>query len=116
MPAAWPSTLPQQMDQEGYSETPPKLGIRTTMDSGPAKTRKRFSSGVRPISGSMPLTAAETEILDDFYLNTLQGGTLTFTWVHPRTGAAATFRFTKEPSYSSYGASFKTSLDLEIMP
>lgn len=113
---AWPGTLPQLVDQSGYSESPPNILLRSTVDSGPAKSRRRFTSGVRPITCSMILTAAELEILDAFYIDDMASGSLTFTWVHPRTQDAATFRFTKPPTYSPFGASYQVSLELEIMP
>ena len=114
--AELPSTLPQFLDQDGYTETPPKLMIRTQMEAGVPKRRRRFSSGVRPIKGQMILTFEETQILDDFFNITLSGGSNVFDWVHPRTQQPCVMGFVTEPQYTPQGAAFNASLDLEIMP
>ena len=117
MPTVWPVTLPQYLSTDGYSESPPELSVRTQMDAGPAKVRRRFTAGVRPVSGSVLLTEAQIEILDAFYVTTLEGGSLTFDWLHPRTAASATFRFTAVPKYSTQGGDlWRADLALEIMP
>jgi hypothetical protein len=112
----WPLTLPQLVDQQGYTESPPNIVIKSSVDAGPAKIRRRFTSGPRPINCGMILSAAEIEILDDFYINDIASGSLAFNWVHPRTQAAASFRFTKPPSYSPFGAQYQVAMELEIMP
>jgi hypothetical protein len=51
------------------------------------------------------MTAAQYSIFNDFRLNTLGGGALSFDWVHPITRAATTFRFRKPaPSVRSQGS------------
>lgn len=114
--ASWPLTLPQYIDQDGYQEKLPKLFIRTAMEAGIPKRRRRFSSSVRPIQGQMLLTFAEMQIFEDFYMNDLAGGSQTFDWVHPRTQAPCVMGFTSEPSVSAQGAAFILSMELEVMP
>lgn len=115
----WPVTLPQSVLVQGYSETPPQLSIRTDMDAGVAKVRRRFTSSIRPIECNTLLTAAQVATLDAFYLSTLEGGALRFEWNHPRTGATVEMRFMEPPQYTPAGGGvtyFNVSLKLEVMP
>ena len=114
---AWPGTLPQDVFVQGYSEQPPELALRTQMDIGPAKLRRRQTAAARPLKATVGLTRAQVATLDAFFLTDLAGGALSFTWTHPRTLAAATFRFVSRPSYvPESGASWLAELDLEILP
>ncbi len=113
---AWPSTLPQQLEQEGYSEVLQDPVARTSMDAGAPKTRLRFTAVSTYINGMLKLTAAEANTLDTFYKSDLFFGSTSFTWLHPRTGAACTMKFRKPPVFSALGAAFKADLELEILP
>ena len=114
----WPPGLPQLVAVEGYGEAPPETAVRTTMDAGPAKVRRRTTAGIRPLSVQLDLDAAQVETLDAFYVATLEGGALAFDWVHPRTQAAASLRFVRPPAYRPQGsdAAWRTVLQLEVLP
>lgn len=117
MPAAWPATLPQDVLIEGYAEAFPETRLRTPMDAGPAKMRRRFTAAVRPLKVSVPLTRDQVAALDTFFTTTLEGGALAFTWTHPRTLAAVTLRFVSAPQpVPDSGAWWRCALDLEVMP
>jgi hypothetical protein len=118
MPEAWPGTLPQEPLYDGFSETAPNTVLRTRMDAGPPKQRRRYTAGVRVFSMSLVLTKAQVAVLDDFYLNALNGGVDAFTWQHPRTLAAASLRFAGEPpTYKPWSDDCWTAtLTLEILP
>ncbi|QLH37711.1 MAG: hypothetical protein HWD60_00095 [Defluviicoccus sp.] len=45
MSAVWPSSLPQKPLVDGFSETAPNLVVRSPMDVGPAKVRRRATAG-----------------------------------------------------------------------
>lgn len=113
----WPSTLPQDVLQQGYQEDMPETTIRTQMDEGPAKIRRWGTAAVRNIKAQQTLTTSERAILDTFFNTTIQGGSLRFNWVHPVTKVAAEFRFTRPPVLTAIGADvFTASYELEIMP
>ena len=115
--ADWPDTLPELPLSGKYNEKPPSLLVRTQMDVGPAKVRRRFTAGVRPIKVSFFLTKDEVEILDKFFIETCQGGALPFTWVNPRTGEKKSLRFKSEPDYNHYAyINYDVNLELEILP
>lgn len=119
---AWPATLPQYVFAQGYEETFPDEVLRTQMDAGPAKVRRRFTAGTRPFSVQVPLTATQVADFDSFFLNDIAAGALSFDWVHPRTQAAATLRIVtpsppKLAGESGGGSStFVLSFSFEILP
>lgn len=113
----WPPSIPDSILVSGYSEKPPKNALRTQMDAGPAKVRRRSRSGARPISGAAMLTGAQLETFDAWFRETLADGTLRFDWIHPRTRQAVSMRFTEEPDYSAQGADWwSVSMKLEVLP
>lgn len=118
MPAVWPASLPKQGIFDGYSEQPPDLTVRTQMDAGPAKVRRRFQAGVRKVSAVMIMTRAQVATLETFFYTTLAGGTASFEIEHPRTCAIVVMRFTAPPGeYMRHGASnFRVPLQMEILP
>ncbi len=114
----WPATLPDTLSLEGLSDRLPSGAIRTQMDGGPVKQRRRFTAAVEPITGSLVLTAAQTEILDAFWLTTTKMGTLSFNWTHPRKLTAVEMRFvaTSPPQYTPAGGLYSVTLELEVLP
>jgi hypothetical protein len=115
--AVWPATLPQYVLAANYTEAVPDNSIRSETDVGPAKVRRRGTAAPRPISCQVLLTTAQRATLDDFYNTDTKAGSLTWTWVHPVTRAAATFRFVEPISFSATarGQLFTAALSLEIV-
>lgn len=116
--ASWPSTLPQSPLVRSLTETPPNDLIRTGMSVGPDKIRRRSTAGIRKFGMSIFLTKAQVQILDDFILSTLNGGTDIFTWKNHRTDAAISLRFVSLPSYRVIGNGdfYTAGLSLEELP
>jgi len=113
----WPATLPALVVQSGYSESLPDQAIETPTDAGPGKIRRRQTGTQRPLKCSIECTPAQVATFETFWLTTLAGGTLEFTWVHPRTQAAATLRFRKPaPTLVPLdGANFRIDMSLWIL-
>ena len=82
----WPHVLPQQLLVEGYGEQLSNQLIRTEMDAGPAKVRRRFTAAPRPVNGSIIVTPAQLVFFRNWYYNVLLGGSLRFGWTDPFTG------------------------------
>lgn len=118
MTDAWPGGLPQSPLLQGYSESPPDVALRTPMDGGVAKLRRRFTAATRPLQWAMICTKAQVATLDTFYSTTLVGGTLPFTFDHPRTTDNEEFRFIAPPVYVVIGSEdeWRVSVSLEQLP
>jgi phage-related protein len=118
---AWPVDLPQEILMKDYGENIPKILIRTPMGAGPAKVRRVTGMNSRFVNVGLWLTKAQVEIFDAFVMTTLLGGTLHFTWTHPRTEATIDCRIVCDqenaPSYGeASGDLIKISFTLEILP
>lgn len=81
MPLAqtWPITLPNNFQQNGYTEGDISNFVETAMDSGPAKRRKKQTKVYKPISGQMIITTAQKAIFQAFFTDTIGYGSLPFT-------------------------------------
>lgn len=117
MAAVWPPSLPQRQLVDGYEETLPNIVVRTQMEAGAAKVRRRYTAAVTPVRCNVVLTAAQAETLRTFFVDTVAGGALPFDWVNPLSNAAATYRFVEPPRWSALKPGLvMASLSLEIMP
>lgn len=115
--AVWPATLPQYVLAANYSEEVPDNTIRSETDVGPAKVRRRGTAAPAPISCQVMLTTTQRATLIDFYNTDTKSGSLTWTWLHPVTRAAVTFRFAKPISFSTTarGQRHIAALELEAV-
>jgi hypothetical protein len=114
--AVWPTSLPAPA-LNSVNETAPDNTIRSNVDRGPAILRRRTTANTRPISFSMVLTPAQTQILDDFYVEDTFSGAVSFNYTHPRTLQPVIARFVDKPTYSEVeGVAWNASVSLEIMP
>lgn len=117
--AIWPTTLPQELHQQGFSIQNPTGAVRTDMETGKAFQRRRYTAAVQPVSGQMFLTKEQYTTLLVFWRDTLGMGALEFDWVHPITGDLAKFRFNSNnpPQLSAVtGDLYQVRLSLEIVP
>lgn len=101
---SWPNTLPEYVLEQGFAEKNQDQAMETRMEVGPVKIRRRLTGAFKTFNVSMMMTSAQADTFESFWRSTLAGGTLPFDWVHPRSRAAATFRFRNPaPSYASAG-------------
>jgi hypothetical protein len=115
----WPLTLPQK-PKTNYSESSGVLLLRTPMDAGPAKIRRR---GTRPdtMQVSYDLSTTQVATLETFLKDTLQG-TARFGFVHPRTNQTVEVRVVPQGDGALYSTSYimpelwSVSLQLEVLP
>jgi hypothetical protein len=137
----WPAALPQYLLTRNYSEDDPDTVIRTQMDAGPAKIRRRFTAAVRQLAGMIVVDEDQLDTLSDFFMNDCAGGAIAFQWTmqrRQRDTAEPTdtsqitdtsllpltfvgtnnYRFVKPPRYSDTGdgAHYEAALSLEILP
>ena len=115
----WPASLPQS-PQKGFTETGGVLILRTPMDAGPAKQRRR---GQKPqeLSVNFVMTTEQTQVLETFVKDTLRG-TARFGFNHPRLNTVVETRIMPEGNGQLYSFSYlapgywNVSLQLEILP
>ena len=115
---SWPSDLPQKPLVQGFSETAPTLAVRSPMDVGPAKVRRRATAGVTQLKCAFRLSAAQRASLLTFWETPLAGGALSYSWTHPISGAAITCRIVEPPGFTpaAGGVSWVATVTVEILP
>lgn len=115
--ADWPASLPQSILIDGFDMKAGQQMLRSDMDAGPAKQRRRFSAYFTNINGKILVTTTQLDTLRSFFDLDLQGGSLEFNWVHPISNTAAVMRFVEEYSVTPIsGDKFFVMLRLEILP
>lgn len=99
-----------------YQETPPDGTIRSSMDVGVDKLRRRTTANIRPVSFRLFLKPDDVQILDNFYLSETVNGVEPFDFTNPRTKQQVKARFVQPPQYSSRSIGYDVSVSLEILP
>lgn len=74
----WPSTLPQRVLRDGYSEKLRDGRMFSRTQSGPGKVRRRYSSAVLPVSASLIIDEAQKARFERFWIEETAGGVLPF--------------------------------------
>jgi hypothetical protein len=120
MSAGWPPSLPQRFLLGTTDERQPAV-VRFQADAGPAKTRRLFANATRQVAWRLPpLTQAQRDTLDEFFITTLREGSLEFDHVDPSDGSVRQYRFLSPPRYSSEvnasGRLWLVSAQFEILP
>jgi hypothetical protein len=117
MAQVWPITLQQLLNESGFGITRGETVLRSDMDSGPAKTRRRFTKSVDSYTASIWVDETQYLTFENFYDTTLNGGTLPFTFPHPITQVPTDFRFKSPPKYSPVGGgTWSVSFEWEKLP
>lgn len=113
----WPLTLPQDYFI-GVSFQRRSAFAQFTVDAGPAMRRRAFGNASTDVKIPMLFRQQQMVTFDDFYINTVRDGALEFDWIHPVTGAPASYRFNEYPSFSialsAEGDLYQTTLNLEL--
>lgn len=112
----WPSTLPVKPLADGYQEEPQNAVIRTEMEMGTPKQRRRFTAVSDYIQCKFVLTKAQLTDFKTFWTATSKFGSLAFNWTHPTTGAACVARFMGAYQITGNGPYRVLSLKIEIIP
>lgn len=100
-----------------FQETPPNNIIRSTMDYGPDKVRRRSTANVRPIAFNLFVRNEDMDEIDSFYTTETLSGSIEFDFIHPRTKEGVKARFVSPPTYGDRsGIGYQVSISLEILP
>jgi hypothetical protein len=76
---AWPSTLPGALT-EGYGINPDSAVVRTDMDSGPARVRRRFSRTPTKVPVRFSFTQLEMYVFESWFKLEIASGAAWFTF------------------------------------
>lgn len=103
MAQTWPLTLQNKLSEANFSYEIADTALRSDMEIGPQKVRRRFTKGINQLTGSIYLTALEYSDFYNFYNTTLGSGTISFEFNHPITGVNTEWRFKGPARVSSIG-------------
>jgi len=113
----FPASIEQCFLLSGYTEQAEPNIIRSDVEVGPAKTRRRYTKPIINIKASMVVTAAQLQVFDDFYHGPLMSGALRFLFKDPRTGVQKEFRFIDPPVYQPITAeNWAVEMSIEVLP
>lgn len=115
----WPASLPQAPLVSGWSESGGPNIIRTPMDKGPAKQRRR-SAKPRPVNVSFMMTVEQVATFDTFVNDTIKG-VARFGFTNRRTGEVMECRIipSDDGMYNIStpgGRHYLVSMQFEILP
>jgi len=97
MAIVWPPGLPTAPQLGSYVKRLPKLTIRSSVDAGYDKVRRRFTAAPTLVDMALKLTRTQVAVFRTFFLDTTAGGALAFTWKDHETGDVCDYRFVDEP-------------------
>lgn len=113
---SWPASLQERMNKD-FSESYDPGVIRTNMDEGPAKVRRRFTKILKRWQAKFWMDATDYDTFMNFYNIDIEGGVLSFDWVHPITLAPQTYRFYQPPTLTPIGPlTWQINMELEELP
>lgn len=113
----WPSDLPQFFMRENYSEKLPNNLARSQTDVGPAKVRRRSTSNVGEMGGSMFMTIAQLATLREFHDVTLSQGAHAFEFPDQYGGSTPLAVRFKEPfTIGGAGLDVRVGIIFEVLP
>lgn len=114
----WPTSLPQAMTMDSFTEAMGDGRLRSPTDTGPGKVRRRFSAVARPVAGTMVMTQTQLETMLAFITDDLSGGSLAFEFPNQRGSTAWLVRIADEmPGFRRVAnGHWSVDLKLEILP
>lgn len=115
--ASWPSTIPQAPAFTNYSASDADATIRTSMDAGPEKVRRRYTAVSENLTCSFVMSRTEHAVFQTFFRDTISRGATSFDWVHPETGVAVVCRIVGVPTRQFVGPNhYNVSVQIEVLP
>lgn len=117
--AVWPVGLPQAPLVRKSNHSPTSATIRSSVDAGPDKVRRRSTIVIDKWSLGLIVSGAQLTTFKTFFHSTCQSGAIAFDWKDPHTGAEREFRFVGEyrvnPLMSRLvGGTEKWELDFDV--
>lgn len=116
----WPAELPSMTypaASHNYARKASKdAALRTSMDAGPDKVRRRFTAVPHAVTFTKILTQAQLDIEQDFYHNVV-GVAGRFDHFDPVTQTTQSWRYVEETAYAAAGGGqWRATFSLEVLP
>ena len=116
MAVPWPSGLQQLVNEQSFTYSFGETVLKSDVDVGPKKYRRRFTRPIDTLSATVNLTVAQFSTFQTFYNTTINGGVTTFELNHPITGVLTIFRFAETPDVRPIGGTtFQLSMKWEVV-
>lgn len=112
----WPLTLPQSFLIDGFVDQGPDNILRSQMETGPHKTRRRYTAAITAIAGDMIMTVAEYAIFKDFFRSSIQDGALAFNMPDDVDGGTMEVKFRNKFKAIFLGTRWRVTLELDKQP
>lgn len=117
MPEQWPPSLQQLLNVANFSESDQDTNIVSTPDTGPIKSRARFTQAETLLTCQIVIGMDDYPTLKDFTKITLQNRTLTFDFDHPITGVPSVYRMDSPEKITPLGPiNFLVNMTWRQMP
>lgn len=121
MAIAWPVTVPDMFESSGFGYDADSGLLRSDMDSGPAKVRRRFTSTTKNMTGTIIMSRTQFQTWETWFEDTIFHGALSFTMTDPVNGGTMTVRIVsgksgKPYSWSQTGLLVSLNLTIEKLP
>lgn len=118
---AWPNTLPQKLQYDGASEGVGDGLLEYKPETGPSITRRRTTTSVRPLAGSMICSSEQISIFRAFFDTAIMGGALPFEFPDQMQDGVLLVKFEKSalPNWRPHpigGDNFVLTLSLLVLP
>jgi hypothetical protein len=115
---SFPNDIPALEAADRASATLPDSVIRTQMDTGPAKVRRRSTAEPTMMRlGHPAYTTTQMRALVTFFETTVAAGALAFDMDDPVSGTTRSFRFMRPPQLKPQGAGlWAIDVELERLP
>lgn len=109
--SVWPNKF--RILRDSFTEGLPNRVIKSQMDVGPAKKRRRTVLASYTVNFNCHIEMSDVDEFREFYLDNDVGN---FDFTHPRTGNTLTARFNSVPSLTLNETFYECNVELEIMP
>ena len=114
MSVSWPSNVPNVFKNDSDSGSFKPQVLRTSMDKGPVKTRRKDTRLKSVISGQIIMSQTEFNSFVTWFNTSLGAGSLSFLFLDPYTDIEKEWIFTKEPKFKKIALTHRiVSLEME---
>src|SRR5262245_1456135 len=115
MAASWPLSLPTGFLAGTDKQTGEDNLLRSQMDIGPAKVRRRTTAGAGSLEGTLYLDQSQFDTFMQFWRQTTRSGALAFTFY-----GTVLLRFRQAPTWvnerMASGMHYRVTINLEVLP